>query len=36
VKPPTQACQAFLNSSERAAAEWELERRFAVFERNVH
>jgi adenosine deaminase len=36
VKPPTQACQAFLNSSERAAAQWELERRFAVFERNVH
>jgi adenosine deaminase len=36
VKPPTQACQAFLNSSEKAAAQWELERRFAVFERNVH
>jgi len=36
VKPPTQACQALLNSSEKAAAEWELERRFAVFERNVH
>jgi adenosine deaminase len=36
VKPPTQACQAFLNSSPKAAEEWELERRFAVFERNVH
>jgi len=36
VKPPTQDCQAFLNSSEKAAAQWELERRFAVFERNVH
>jgi adenosine deaminase len=36
VKPPTQACQAFLNSSEKAAEQWELERRFAVFERNVH
>jgi adenosine deaminase len=36
VKPPTQACQAFLNSSQKAAEQWELERRFAVFERNVH
>jgi adenosine deaminase len=36
VKPPTQACQALLNSSEKAAAQWELERRFVVFEANVH
>jgi adenosine deaminase len=35
VKPPTSACQAFLNSSEKAAEQWELERRFVVFERNV-
>jgi adenosine deaminase len=35
VKPPTVACQAFLSSSEKAAAEWELERRFAVFEANA-
>jgi adenosine deaminase len=35
VKAPTKACQAFLNSSEKAAEEWELERRFAVFEANA-
>jgi adenosine deaminase len=29
---PTPACTALLNSSERAAEQWELERRFAVFE----
>ena len=32
VKPPTQACQALLNSSEKAAEQWDLEHRFAVFE----
>jgi adenosine deaminase len=36
VKAPAQACKALLDGSERAAEEWELERRFAVFERNVH
>ncbi|HVU44525.1 MAG TPA: hypothetical protein VHD85_00270 [Terracidiphilus sp.] len=29
---PSQDCQAFLNGSEKAAAQWELERRFAAFE----
>jgi adenosine deaminase len=29
---PTSACEAFLESSEKAAAQWELERRFRVFE----
>jgi adenosine deaminase len=29
---PSAACTAFLNASERAAQQWELERRFAVFE----
>jgi len=29
---PTTACQAFLDKSEKAAAEWELERRFRDFE----
>jgi adenosine deaminase len=29
---PALACKAFLNSSEKAAAQWELERRFRVFE----
>jgi adenosine deaminase len=36
VKPPPQACKALLDSSEKAAQEWELERRSAVFEKNVH
>ena len=29
---PTPACKAFLDSSEKAAAQWELERRFRAFE----
>jgi adenosine deaminase len=29
---PTDACKTFLDGSERAAAQWELERRFQVFE----
>ncbi len=29
---PSAACQAFLNGSEKAAAQWELERRFLAFE----
>jgi adenosine deaminase len=29
---PTAACRSFLDSSEKAAAQWELERRFQVFE----
>ena len=29
---PSAACQAFLNGSEKAAAQWELERRFRAFE----
>jgi adenosine deaminase len=29
---PTSACEAFLGSSEKAAAQWELERRFRAFE----
>ena len=29
---PSAACQSFLDTSEHAAAQWELERRFAVFE----
>jgi hypothetical protein len=36
VKAATGACKVLLDSSEKAAAEWELERRSAVFERNVH
>ena len=31
---PSQACKAFLAGSEKAAAQWELERRFRVFEVN--
>ena len=30
---PSAACKAFLDGSEKAAAEWELERRFAAFEK---
>ncbi len=30
--PPSAACQAFLDTSERAAIEWQLEHRFLVFE----
>jgi adenosine deaminase len=30
---PTRACQALLDGSEKAAQQWELERRFAVYER---
>jgi len=29
---PTPACKSFLDSSEKAAAQWELERRFRTFE----
>lgn len=32
---PTAACQSFLNGSARANAQWELERRFAVFEEAI-
>ncbi|MGA9070460.1 MAG: adenosine deaminase [Terracidiphilus sp.] len=31
-KKPSAACKAFLDTSERAAAQWELERRFRAFE----
>ena len=31
---PSSGCQAFLDSSQKAAAQWELERRFRVFESN--
>jgi adenosine deaminase len=33
---PTSACAILLKSSERAAAQWELERRFAIFEASIH
>ena len=33
---PTSACAVFLKSSERAAEQWELERRFAIFEASIH
>jgi adenosine deaminase len=33
---PSTACSAFLSANEKAAAEWELERRFAAFEASVH
>jgi adenosine deaminase len=33
---PTTACSAFLSANEKAEAEWELERRFAVFEASIH
>jgi adenosine deaminase len=29
---PTSACKAYLDSSEKASAQWELERRFREFE----
>jgi len=32
---PTATCAALLNSSERAAEQWELERRFAAFEASL-
>ncbi len=32
---PSDACAAFLKSSERAAAQWELERRYAMFESTI-
>ncbi|HEY4358812.1 MAG TPA: adenosine deaminase [Acidobacteriaceae bacterium] len=32
---PTPACDAVLKASEKAAAQWELERRFAVFESSI-
>jgi adenosine deaminase len=32
---PTAACAALLKSSERAAEQWELERRFAAFEASL-
>jgi adenosine deaminase len=33
---PAAACAALLKSSDRAAAQWELERRFVVFESSIH
>jgi adenosine deaminase len=33
---PTPACEVFLDTNERAAEEWELERRFAAFEAKGH
>jgi adenosine deaminase len=33
---PAPACAALLKSSDRAAAQWELERRFAIFESSSH
>ena len=33
---PSSACRAFLDSNERAAEEWEMERRFAAFEGATH
>jgi adenosine deaminase len=33
---PTAACATLLKSSERAAEQWELERRFALFEASIH
>jgi adenosine deaminase len=33
---PSTACSAFLSANEKAAAEWELERRFVLFEASVH
>jgi len=33
---PNAACSAFLKDNEKAAEQWELERRFAVFEAAVH
>jgi adenosine deaminase len=33
---PTAACQAYLATSEHAAAQWELERRLAAFEASIH
>jgi adenosine deaminase len=29
---PTEACKAFLDSNEKAVAQWEQERRFRLFE----
>jgi adenosine deaminase len=33
---PSDACGKFLDANEKAAEEWELERRLAVFEANIH
>jgi adenosine deaminase len=33
---PTGACAAFLKGSEKAAQQWELEKRYAVFEASQH
>jgi len=33
---PSTACATFLNANEKAAAQWELERRFVAFETSVH
>ena len=33
---PSDACRQFLDANEKAAQQWELERRFAVFETNIH
>jgi adenosine deaminase len=33
---PTNVCEAFLRANEKAATQWELERRFAVFEDSIH
>jgi adenosine deaminase len=36
VSQPSDACEAFYTVNEKAAAEWELERRFAAFEASIH
>ncbi|MBB5063707.1 adenosine deaminase [Granulicella mallensis] len=36
ISNPTSACAVLLKSSERAAEQWELERRFALFEASIH
>ena len=33
---PSTTCAAFLSASEKAAAQWELERRFVAFEMSIH
>jgi adenosine deaminase len=33
---PSDACRQFLDANEKAALQWELERRFAVFEASIH
>jgi hypothetical protein len=34
-KGPSQTCATFLSASEKAAQQWELERRFRIFEANI-